>query len=95
MTEVQSPGITLRFPAFLLRQAVSNQFIGPGVEDQADVRALDFEVGCRVIVDADAPINDAIGFGIHCRVTNGMRARNLQGGDRIAVAIARETGGLG
>jgi integrase len=38
-----------------LRQAVGDHFIDPRVKGQADVRALDFNVSGRVIIDADAP----------------------------------------
>ena len=59
------------------------------------MRAVDFHVCGRVIIDADAPIDDAVRPCVDRRVRNAVRARNLQGADRIAIAVAREAGGLG
>ena len=62
--------LILSLPACILRQKARNQLIEPRIEHQPDVCALNLDIRRRVIVDTDSPVDDAIGPGVHGRVTD-------------------------
>lgn len=43
-----------------------------GVPREAAMRAADLEVGLRIVVDADLPVDDAVGPGIHGGLADGI-----------------------
>src|SRR6516225_10234484 len=75
----------------LARQAVRNDIEDNGIKGHAQVRAGDFKIAEPVPGSADAPIDDAVGFGINGRLSYGFGEFGGEGFEKPASARARVT----
>ena len=65
-------------------EACGDEFIDVGIKYQADVGANYFAVGFGIVIDTEAPVNDAVLPGIDSSLGNVFWKRPLKGRDRAA-----------
>ena len=73
----------------LAGQFYGNKAIGRPVEPHSHVCAVNLKVGRGVVVEAVAPVDDAVGFAIYGAARHARREGRVQRRDGLAGAVER------